>query len=119
MTLRAKILIVVLAFAPVPAVAAEPNLSCEVGPLHRHFGASEWLIYSCADSRSIVVVPASGSPGKFGYFFVMPEGSGIMVVGEGWGRDTEFQPLLKELQRLSARDLAALVASTKSAAPPK
>ena len=111
----------VLGLAPLSIAAAGPAeqaaLACEIGPVQREFGASTWNIYACSDGKSIVVVPLAAIDGKFGYFFVTPNDQGVVVVGEGWGQDTLFQPVFQQLKQVTAVELAAIVQSAKAAKP--
>ena len=102
------------------ATAAHANaaaLSCTVGPIERTFSASAWNIYACADGKSAVVVPVKVTNGQFGYFVISPKGRGVSVVGEGWGKDSLFQPVFSQLQQLKASDLAAIILAAQSIKP--
>jgi hypothetical protein len=41
-------------------VGAAP-LQCDIGPITKSFGSVPWLVYSCADGKSLVVVSTPGS----------------------------------------------------------
>lgn len=115
-----KVLLLTLALASMSAAAAEPTqaaLACEAGPLQRDFGASTWNIYGCSDQKSVVVVPLTAIDGEFGYFFVTPDGKGVTVAGEGWGKDMTFQPVFQQLKQVTAAELAAIVTDTQAAKP--
>lgn len=94
-----KGLVLALALAPLVAAAsasaADATLACEAGPIQRQVGASTWNIYACSDDKSAVVVPVKVVNGEAGYFFVTPNGQGISVAGEGWGKDAAFQRVYK------------------------
>ena len=111
----------VLGLAPLSAVAAgsaeQAALVCEIGPVQREFGASVWNIYACSDGKSIVVVPLAVMDGKFGYFFVTPNGQEVIVTGEGWGQDASFQPVFRQLKQITAVELTAMVQSAQAARP--
>lgn len=112
----AQIFAVTLALAPLLAVAKESekaSLACDIGPVQRHYGSNDWLVYSCADARSVVVVSATGTSSRLGYFLVSPHGQGVTVAGEGWGKDSAYQPAFQALKGLNAQGLAAMVMETK------
>lgn len=96
------------------ANAGGSSLACEVGPVQRQFGQSQWNVYACTDEKSVVVVPIAATNGEFGYFFLTPAGQEIVVTGEGWGEDASFQPSFQQLKELDSRDLADLVKAAES-----
>jgi hypothetical protein len=113
-----KVLSLIALLIPIPmAVADGSALACDVGPVERQINASAWNIYACGDGKSVVVVPVVVKNGQFGYFFVTPKGHGVTVVGEGWGKDSSFQPVFKQLQQFTASELAAIVLAAHSAKP--
>ena len=115
MDTRLKVIVLALALASplvwAAAPPAEPPLDCKVGPVQREFGASSWNIYACSDGKSAVVVPVKVVNGQFGYFFLTPEGQGVHVAGEGWGNDSSFRPVYKQLQRITTVELRAIIQS--------
>lgn len=111
---------IALALAPLLVtsgkVSGKSSLACDIGPVQRHYGSNDWLVYSCADARSIVVVSATGTSIQLGYFLVSPHGKDVTVAGEGWGKDSAYQPAFQALKRLNAKALAGLVMETKEVA---
>jgi hypothetical protein len=95
-----------------PVIAAAAPLQCDIGPVTKVFGTVPWLLYSCDDGKSLVVVSAPGSAAAPFYFFFSPEGRGYHLRGEGTGSKTLTDAALKELQVLSREDIAGLVAQT-------
>jgi hypothetical protein len=97
--------------------APKPKLSCTSGPLHKTYGGSEWLLYACDDSRSLVVVTQEGNPAAPFYFifYVTPEG-GMKLDGEGNGDRHASDLAFAELKVLSTSDVSALVAQAQDAA---
>ena len=96
------------------AVAAAP-LQCDIGPITKVFGSVSWLLYSCDDGKSLVVVSAPGSPAAPFYFMFSPEGRGYHLRGEGTGSKTLTDVAYKELEVLSNQDIAGLVGQTMAA----
>lgn len=60
MNLKRVLLLVCL--AAVHSAAASQTLECNVGPVTRSYGNTDWLVYSCSDRKSLVLVSAPGSP---------------------------------------------------------
>ena len=96
-----------LAALPLLGNAAQP-LQCDVGPVMKVFGSVPWLVYSCNDASSLVVVSAPGSPASPFYFTFSLEGTAYRLRGEGTGSKTATDAALKDLQVLSAADIQGL-----------
>ncbi len=114
--LRRLIFAVMLAAAG-SAISATSNsdskaLKCEAGPINEVFGKGQWLVYGCADGRSMVVVSAPGSPAFPFYFMVFEGANGYEVVGEGTGRREATAEAYSDLKALSAEKIKALIAET-------
>jgi hypothetical protein len=82
------------------------------GPITKVFGSVQWLLYSCDDGKSLVVVSAPGSAAAPFYFMFSPEGRGYHLRGEGTGPKMLTDAALKELQDLSDKDIAGFVGQT-------
>ena len=95
-----------------------PALECNVGPLTRTFGGTPWLVYSCADSASIVVVTKEGNPAMPFYFFISKREGRYVVVGEGTGAKSITDLAYNELVKLRAGDIASLISASRSVPPP-
>lgn len=92
-----------------------PALNCDVGPLHRNYGKTDWLVYSCDDTRSVVVVSAEGNPAVPFYFIVYVKPDGTMkLYGEGNGDKSASEAAYEELKQLSQSDVAALVVHSQA-----
>ena len=95
-----------------------PALNCEVGPLHKTYGKTDWLVYGCDDARSVVVVSAEGNPAVPFYFIVYVKPDGAMkLYGEGNGDKSATQAAFDELKQLSQTDVAVLVAQAQAMRP--
>ena len=105
------------------AVHAEPQaptpLKCETGPANRQFGGTDWLVYSCDDGRSMVVISSSGNPASPFYFVLTPVNGAYKIYGEGNGSQSASDAAGAELSHMKQEDLADLLAETKlkSSAP--
>jgi len=104
---------------PAPAAAdARPQLSCELGPLHKSYGGSPWLVYGCNDGKSLVFVLNDGHPDKPFIFFVYAKPDGQMALhGEGTAPKAITDPAYADLTKLSAPDIAALHQATQTPPP--
>ena len=103
-----------LAFVAPVLVGAAP-LQCEIEPITKEFGSVPWLLYSCDDGKSLVVVSAPGSRAAPFYFFFSPEGRGNHLRGEGIGLKPLTEAALKDLQALSNAEITGLVGQTIAA----
>src|SRR5688572_28126134 len=109
------ILAAALAGPPTPAGTGE-QMACDVGPVLKSYGASQWQVYSCVDARSIVVLANEGSRAHPFYFMLTPEEQGVKLYGEGSGASEATRAAYKDLEQLSPQDVAALVAETHAVA---
>jgi hypothetical protein len=91
----------------------EPPLQCHVGPLRKTFGGYPWLVYSCSDGATLVVVSDGGNPASPFYFMLHPKGDGYAMSGEGNGSKEASSAAFDDLKRLGATDIAAMLAETK------
>ena len=96
-------------------VAKTTHFVCDVGPLNRHFGQSNWQVYSCGDGRTLLFQSAPGSPPA--NFSIAIEKDGIERGGESAENRNLNDAAFNELKAMPARDLAALMAATTTAAP--
>lgn len=92
----------------------QENIACKTGPVARTYGGQSWLVYSCADRRSIMVVSNHGDS-PTAYIMLSPARGHVEVIGEGWGTGTEGNAAFAELKGMSARQLGILVAETRRA----
>lgn len=93
-----------------------PSLACDVGPVEKTFGNTPWLVYSCSDHRSIVVVSAANSPAAPFVFIFAAKGSAYQLHGEGTGKKEATAAAFEDLKRLSQSDLESLLAQTQARA---
>ena len=95
------------------AAPSTPQLNCKTGPVTKTFGATKWLVYSCDDNRTVVIVPAPGNSAMPFYFMLSPTNDGYRLEGEGTGNKDVTDAAAQDLRALSASDIAALIAETK------
>lgn len=106
-------LLAMTACASTGDTAEQPVMACDVGPLWKTYGTTEWLVYSCKDARSVVVVAAPGNPAMPFFFMLSSEDDGIRVYGEGEGDKSATKPAFDELKEVTASDLARLISETQ------
>jgi hypothetical protein len=92
-----------------------PTLNCNVGPLSKTFGKSHWLLYSCNDASTLIVVSAPGSPATPFIFSFSLEGGSYHLRGEGTGAQGATDAAYNELHALSASAIRELIEQTKHA----
>lgn len=90
-------------------LAQQPNLKCVAGPVKKTYGNSPWLVYSCDDGQSLVIVTAPGSPAAPFYFIF----NGGHLRGEGTGNKAMADAAYNDLQRLTDANIKVLVTQTK------
>ena len=102
-----------------PACAEGPAspMDCSAGPLARRFGGTDWLVYACADGRSLVIMSAASNPATPFYFMFTPREAGYGLVGEGTGAKDATAAAFEELSRLSPSGVAALLKEARGVAP--
>ena len=93
--------------------AKPPPLKCETGPVHRQYGGTDWVVYSCNDEQTMVVVSAAGNPAGPFYFLLSRRSGTYAIYGEGNGSKTASKAAGDELSQLSQATLADLLAATK------
>lgn len=102
-------------FAMAASAQDVPTLKCEVGPVAKQYGGTDWLVYSCDDKRSLVVVTAPNSPARPFYFFYRYANKGYALHGEGEGDKQATDRAYDDLKNLSEDEIASLVIETQKA----
>ena len=116
---HATVLPVVLAITlswPLAAAGQQPaaGIKCQTGPVAKTFGKRQWLVYSCADGRSIVFFSAPGDSATPFFLMLAYHGGKYRLVTEG-SHGQAAAAAVEELKRLSDADIAALLEQTKAA----
>ena len=93
-------------------IAKSQPLNCDIGPVSQTYGMTQWMVYSCNDQRTIVIVSAPGNPAMPYYFMIFPGDDGYQLVGEGTGPKGVAAVVFEELKALSESDFAALIERT-------
>jgi hypothetical protein len=96
------------------AGADQKPLNCVIGPLKRTYGNTPWLVYSCDDNKTVVIVTDTGSPAMPFYFtFYMKDGR-YHLGGEGTGNKALTDTAFSELSRFTNADIEKLIRETKA-----
>jgi hypothetical protein len=111
--MRQRLAAFLLLSCPLAALAQQAPLNCDVGPITRTFGGTQWLVYSCRDNRSMVVFSAPRNPAMPFYFMFSARPEGYRLVGEGTGQKQFTEAALKDLSKLAEPDIIKLIAETK------
>ncbi len=109
----ALLVMVLTAYSAVSEEAAPQSLKCDIGPVTKIYGGTQWLVYSCTDNRTLVVISAPGNPAMPFYFMLSPHENGYQLSGEGTGRKDITDAAFDELKALSGTDIVALIEQTK------
>lgn len=96
--------------------SASPPLpmKCETGPVSKVIGGINWIVYSCDDQVSLVVVTAQGNPASPFFFMLKPDGGTYTISGEGNGSKAASEAARNDLSKMKPADFAALLAETKA-----
>jgi hypothetical protein len=92
-----------------------PTLKCDAGPVTEQYGSTDWLVYSCEDKGSLVIVTAPGNPATPFYFFYLHSDKGYELHGEGTGDKRLTDAAFDDLKNLSEDQIASLMVETQKA----
>jgi hypothetical protein len=96
----------------------EPTNVCETGPLTRQYGGTEWYVYSCGDSGSLVVVASPNNPAAKPYAFLVSSKDGVNRLNGAGEMMGTVLAAYDDLKALKQADISALIIDTKSQALP-
>ena len=104
---------------PLSAIAEdEDSFECNIGPVTKTYGQAQWLVYSCNDDKTLVIVSAPGNPATPFYFTLLPTDAGHRLFGEGTGKKEATAAAFEQLKSLSEDDIANVIKETKEAKAP-
>jgi hypothetical protein len=95
------------------SAASTGHLNCNVGPITRTLGNSNWLIFSCDDDKTLIFVASEGSPAAPFYFRASPKQGGYGITGEGTGGKEATDAAYNDISKLSTAEIERLIADTK------
>jgi hypothetical protein len=99
---------------PGPASAQRVGrLDCRMGPVAKLYGGSNWMVYSCDDNLTVVIVAVPGTPAAPFQFMFVPDGGFYQLRGEGTGKRSATEPVYNQLRLFTGPDIAALIAETR------
>ena len=101
--------ILILAFSA--SSTAEP-LQCNVGPIVKNIGGSEWQVTSCNDGRSLVFATMAGNPAMPFVFIVQRDKETAKIHGEGNGSKEYSAATFDEIRKMTAAQFDELVQAT-------
>ncbi len=107
-------IIIVALQAPIAAHGDEASQKCDVGPITRTYGNAPWLVYSCRDQRSLVIMSAPGNAAMPAFFVFHPRGEGYELRNQGSANQAISAAAYAELSRLSPKAIADLIAATQA-----
>jgi len=87
---------------------------CDVGPIKKTFGGTSWLVYSCKDSPTLVIVTAIGSPATPFVFLFYQENGAYRLRGMGAGNKGLTDAAYEDLRLFTEQNITALILETKS-----
>lgn len=103
----------------VPAIAQEDpepvRLTCDVGPLYRFFGGNSWIVYSCSDQASMIVMAPPETAAGNSYLVLKADVAGYEIFAESDGDREITEAARKELSEMTMGELAGLLADTRAA----
>jgi hypothetical protein len=104
-----------VAFAATPALAIDAKApdSCATGPVEKSYGGSVWLVASCSDGKSLVFIAKDGSKAAPFEFDLTYTGDGYDLAGHGKGDRKLTDAAYADLQKLTGKDVRALIAETQ------
>lgn len=113
----ASALMVFFAVVPVAHTRADDQVApmrCDIGPLPRTYGGTDWVVYSCSDRKTVVIHTAASNPGKEFYFLFTSKEGELRLHGEGNGDRKYTSAAFEELKPMTQQDLDALIKETET-----
>lgn len=110
--------VVVAILLPVMVVGEEPQReahprSCDVGPIAKTYGDSQWIVFSCDDNKTVVIIAVPGSEAMpFVFSFYTKDGK-YQLTGEGTGSKISSSAAFEVLRKMTPDDIAALIDETR------
>lgn len=113
----AFMLTAMVGFVPTDAYAesgVNGGLNCDVGPVQKTYGKTDWLVYSCHDDVTVVFSAVADSPAAPFYFIFSPVKGRYKLYGEGTGNKAYTDAAMAELSKLKPQDAQALIKETEA-----
>ncbi|MEJ2362899.1 MAG: hypothetical protein P8Z75_16065 [Gammaproteobacteria bacterium] len=116
--LRIIVLLAVSLVSGHQLLAAQAGMQCETGPVKKIYGKTHWLVYSCTDQQTLVIVSEPASPASPFYFTLYRQNGRYHVRGEGSGNSVATDAAYRDLRKLTTSEIEALIRQTKKHADP-
>ena len=107
------LLVAILVCLPLPAGAQTAPMDCTVGPIIKTFGGSKWVVNSCSDGRTVVLLAMNDSPAFPCFIEIAPSTKGYSIDGRGKGDKQATNAAMDELGALSVADIHAMIDETR------
>jgi hypothetical protein len=88
-------------------------MNCEIGPVKKMYGSNLWLVYSCTDNQTVVIVSDKDSPAMPYYFTFYIKGGRYTLNGEGTGSKAATDAAYTELSNFGKDDIQRLISETQ------
>jgi hypothetical protein len=112
--MRLHILLVAIAIClPLPVGAQTAPMDCTVGPIIKTFAGSKWVVNSCIDGRTVVLMAMNDSPAFPCFIKMEPSTEGYNINGRGKGDKQATNAAMDELAALSVADIEGMIDETK------
>ena len=112
--MRLNILLVAIAIClALPAGAQPAPMDCTVGPVIKTFGGSQWVVNSCSDGRTVVLMATNDSPAFPCFIKIQPLTEGYNINGRGKGDKQATNAAMDELAALSVAEIEGMIDDTK------
>ena len=95
------------------SMAQQRSLNCNVGPITKTYGGSNWLVYSCDDNQSVAFLAAPNNPVTPFYFLLSKRDGSYRVEGEGTGNKNATSAAVAEIGKLSETEITAVIEQTR------
>lgn len=89
-------------------------MDCEIGPLDRRYGGTEWYVYACSDHKSVVIVSKPESPAMPYIFTIVRKDGEFVIQGEGSGDKSAAAAAAADLEKLNKEDFYELITEASS-----
>lgn len=99
--------------ASIAAQTSTQPVRCETGPARRQLGGTSWVVYSCDDRKSMILVSAEGSPASPFMFFLRKQKAGYSISSEGNGNERWSKAAAEALSKMDSVDFDALLKETE------
>ena len=105
-------LLIITIILSVTSVAAKESMECNIGPLKKNYGKTNWLVYSCSDKKTLVIATDKGNPAMPFYFMWYIKDGTYNLHGEGTGNKKHTKAAFEQIKLLSKKKIEEIIAKT-------